>query len=237
MTPNNIAFVQQWIAALRSGEYSQIAGVHKIGRSYCALGLGYSLCPGHRWISLGSDLAEQAADRHVVPRLLISMTGLPEEQLGYIARLNDYQDWSFLLIADYLESLLPEKNFAQDLYNHVKALPPLPASVHDAILLAADHIEQYPEEFNFHQSDIPSGKHCGSPGCALGWIATFSGGIEAHASIASAAEAMGTNDWDFYARMDELVGEEWSDEPALCAQGLRLYAQKYHAPQKVAEVA
>lgn len=121
----NVTFIRQWIAALRSGEYSQTTGVHKQADTFCALGLGYELCPGRVWVPFKgcSGHSFVAEGGKVVPPLLFQMSDLPPDALTHIAyQLND-NGASFLEIADHLESLLPQETFAQRLYEQVKALP------------------------------------------------------------------------------------------------------------------
>ena len=114
----NVTFIRQWIVALRSGEYLQTLGVHKKGESYCAIGLGYKLCPGHQWKPL-SSIGEVAIEGAIVPKTLVQMTGLPVSELLKIAlSLNDSKK-TFAQIADHLESLLPNETFAQDLYQRL----------------------------------------------------------------------------------------------------------------------
>lgn len=99
----------------------------------------------------------------------------------------------------------------------------------DAILKAARQIEQTPEMFNFMSCGKPD-LSCGTPGCALGWIGFFAdinpqeyGGL-----ISETATALGVKDYQFYERMDDCAADrEWIDSAALCAKGLRAYADKY----------
>lgn len=122
-------------------------------------------------------------------------------------------------------------------------------NLYQAILLAADHIERNPGEFNFNTCDLPDGPGCGTPGCALGWIGVFGGAKErgnglycgialvAFTDYSGGFESIGTHNplmkitqSEFYDRMDALVGS-WKENAADCARALRLYANKYHAPK------
>jgi len=103
----------------------------------------------------------------------------------------------------------------------------------DAIMAAADHIEKYPEEFDFSQVDIPDHPHCGTPGCALGWIGTFA---EVHGWDISRGvlplSVLGIRDSDFYDRMHRIskrFAPHWSADAAECARCLREYARIYHS--------
>lgn len=121
-------------------------------------------------------------------------------------------------------------------------------TVYEAILLAADHIERNPQDFNFGAIYIPHG--CGSPGCALGWVG-FHLGITNDTIDASdgwldriqlTAHRLGCDSeykpHMFYSRMDALCGSSnWQRNASLCAATLRLYAAKYHAPAKPEPVA
>jgi hypothetical protein len=47
-----------------------------------------------------------------------------------------------------------------------------PVTIREAILKAADHIEQNPERYDFSSCETPD---CGTPGCMIGWIGHFAG--------------------------------------------------------------
>jgi hypothetical protein len=121
--------------------------------------------------------------------------------------------------------------------------------IYDAIMKAADHIERNPALFRFESVYIPG--DCGTPGCALGLIGYFLGISEDRA----AQECGGTHtvphiavqylktSWidlfrhdesssEFYRRMAELTDTLWKSSADKCAKALRLYAAKYHAPQR-----
>lgn len=123
--------------------------------------------------------------------------------------------------------------------------------IRQAILMAADHIERYPHEFNFMASGRPDRPNCGTPGCALGWISTFA--IEktsAFMGFSAACPALGIPENDhqeFYCRLSaaetnsvRTLGAwsgspehwahktQWHRRPDVCAHVLRLYANKYH---------
>jgi hypothetical protein len=118
-------------------------------------------------------------------------------------------------------------------------------SIYDAILAAADHIEKYPQCFEFTNARVPSDR--GDTGCALGWIGYF---LNKHA-----AEFPGPRHWHdevaldllrvprgysflstshIYERIECLAGtSRWMDEADICAKALRRYAKKYHAPPQM----
>lgn len=117
-----------------------------------------------------------------------------------------------------------------------------------AIMMAADHIEQHPESWNYFRCTVPS---CGTEGCALGWIGYFAG---MSGEISGVAKAMGLShpkyrEWQFYDRIQEIVGAPslseigWGfgvDEQFFLrtastpeiARVLRIYAKKYHGSDR-----
>lgn len=118
-------------------------------------------------------------------------------------------------------------------------------SFRDAILQAAKHIEEDPQDFQFMTWKIPNS--CGSPGCALGWVGYFAGVDIGNAS--TVAKAMGYEDpyevdradMSFYRDVEALLpktGKEsylnWQTDPKVCAKGLRLYADKYYPVEETA---
>src|SRR6185437_10876015 len=104
-------------------------------------------------------------------------------------------------------------------------------NVYNAIMRAADHIERHPQEFNFNSTSIPDGPGCGTPGCALGWIAVFSDREASHykspcypegyRSIGAIAEnALNcSSSLEFYFRM-HTIAPKWRSDAATCAQAL-----------------
>lgn len=108
-------------------------------------------------------------------------------------------------------------------------------NIRDAILAAADHIEANPKQFSFMSIEQPSRPHCGTPGCALGWIGAFGGYrsmiFQGHRASLPALGLPESSDGAhmFYARMDSLKGRlSWQSDAADCAVTLRRYADKYH---------
>ena len=109
--------------------------------------------------------------------------------------------------------------------------------IREAILKAADQIEAHPYDFMFSSVCIPE-DNCGSPGCALGWIAFFLGAelpaFPGHqewdvvrATVALGIPSHGHVDCEFYRRLDSFLSG-WRENADLCALALRLYADKYH---------
>jgi hypothetical protein len=111
-------------------------------------------------------------------------------------------------------------------------------NIRQAILAAADHIERNPGEFRFHSVAIPGFPSCGTPGCAIGWIASFMGMKDSQwgkaFSVGDRKNILGLTDMEFYGRMDDLTDCDWKVSPAICVIALRLYADKYHPAKPVA---
>lgn len=105
--------------------------------------------------------------------------------------------------------------------------------IRTAILKAADHIEANPGSFDYSSLKVPD---CGTPGCALGWIAVFRGhSARTHtglrACFALEGDPAGVKSRVFYQRMDRLSDRfksKWREDAAICAHALRAYADKYH---------
>ena len=113
--------------------------------------------------------------------------------------------------------------------------------IRQAILAAADSIEQNPDLFEFGSTDIPN-PSCGSTGCAIGWIALHLGypageymsnedasGKTVYQRLGIPLGEHGEKDVCFH-HMSHFLGDgiEWKLSPIKCAQGLRLYADRYH---------
>jgi len=111
-------------------------------------------------------------------------------------------------------------------------------NVYNAIMRAADHIENHPNEFNFSSVWIPGTddeRSCGTPGCALGWIGHFAG-VKGLSEIEMPWRLGFDGLWldavrNFYARMDAL-NRRWRRDSIACSGALRLYAEKYHSNEK-----
>ena len=106
-------------------------------------------------------------------------------------------------------------------------------NVRQAILKAADSIEQNPHLFNFGSTEVAG---CNTPGCALGWIACHLGQAKEgqYFEAPTLGALLGLKDngrpWagaNFYDLMDEF-SEQWHEDAAKCSAALRLYADKYH---------
>ena len=118
-------------------------------------------------------------------------------------------------------------------------------TVYEAIMRAADHIERNPGEFKFVATEIPVRPGCGTPGCALGWIGCFldmRAGTSLFVGHERVPERLGIEPTQetifgtatFYARMKDLCfskSDAWAFDAKMCADTLREYAEKYHAPR------
>lgn len=99
-------------------------------------------------------------------------------------------------------------------------------NAYDAIMAAADHIEKNPALFRFAVSDTP--RHCGSPGCALGWIGYF-GSLGKDSHKVGIGLLGGDGEMKFYNWMNaKSTGlAPWTRDAAVCAKGMRLFAEEY----------
>ena len=109
-------------------------------------------------------------------------------------------------------------------------------NIRNAILKAADSIERYPQLFDF-DSIYPPNADCGTPGCALGWIAYHLGIKDwIGAEDGRVYEELGIAKNCCFPRLDTVCDSsnpfDWKYSPELCAKTLRLYADKYHPQTK-----
>lgn len=106
--------------------------------------------------------------------------------------------------------------------------------IREAILKAADHIQANPGEFDFGAWWVPNG--CGTPGCAVGWIAHFMGWEAGVGCWNDAARVVGVESLEFMNRMGEVSGNQlgWTQSATECARALRLYADRWH-PEETPE--
>ena len=103
-------------------------------------------------------------------------------------------------------------------------------NIRQAILSAADSIEQYPQMFDFGSVDIPD-HDCGTPGCALGWIG-FHLGFGKHGYLRQVNDALGLQHSACFIQLTKTVGHQhWKNSADECAKALRQYADIHHPEQ------
>lgn len=108
----NVQVQAKWVAALRSGEYTQTnAGCLRDGDSHCCLGVLTALA-----VADGVDVAADWPDREFLPKAVVVWSGLNEEDpfasddrasLDTLAERND-GGTSFAELADLIEAQPPE---------------------------------------------------------------------------------------------------------------------------------
>lgn len=98
-------------------------------------------------------------------------------------------------------------------------------NIRKAILKAADHIEANPKRFDFDSVNVPRSPGCGTPGCAIGWIAHFAR-VRSFREILPALVGIDSG-LTFYTRLDE-YDYNWHKSAQVCAAALRYFADKYH---------
>ncbi len=99
------------------------------------------------------------------------------------------------------------------------------------ILQAADSIEKFPDLFQFTSLDTPAPPEdgdCGTPGCALGWIA-FHMGIKQTSALngwsqsGEVYKALGIKEDCCFPEL-VTIDEYWARSPEHCARALRIFA-------------
>lgn len=110
-------------------------------------------------------------------------------------------------------------------------------NIRQAILKAADHIEQNPDHFRYVSNDRPDAG-CGTPGCMLGWIGIFLGMKEERYGgswAAQVAKAIGTSHSSFvhgFVSVEAQARQLWVHENpnahTNAAALLRIFADRYH---------
>lgn len=111
-------------------------------------------------------------------------------------------------------------------------------SYRDDILWAANMIERYPDAYSYVEVKVPNPRSplCGSPGCALGWIAAHQSDRRVGRCFTSAwpsgnnvvaKNPLDVSPGEFYGRMNA-IEPCWKADAKACAAALRLYADRYH---------
>jgi len=95
-------------------------------------------------------------------------------------------------------------------------------NIREAMLKAADHIEQQPQSYNFRSVESPA---CGAPGCMWGWVGHYLGVKKkrAEAYSSSVTEAVGHH-WSNIANFGDRHGLDPRRCAADAAKTLRLFA-------------
>jgi len=109
---------EQWVAALRSGEYQQGRGALHDGDTFCCLGVLCDLFPGRQWSRTSKNAkhlcsAGECSDYSVLPESVRKWAGIcdsspPGTETDSLAELNDGEglsggQWTFHQIADLIE--------------------------------------------------------------------------------------------------------------------------------------
>lgn len=111
----NRELVEKWVAALRSGEYKQTTGCLRDIGLYCCIGVSYNIHDKCNW-----DLdfeEEQYLETETLPRyieddygsnveVIHPITGTKQRLKYILSDLNDYRNYNFSQIADYIEATL-----------------------------------------------------------------------------------------------------------------------------------
>jgi len=102
-------------------------------------------------------------------------------------------------------------------------------NIRNTLLLAADSIEQNPNLFKW-RSTKNANINCGTPGCALGWIALYAELKEEWARCSDLEQFLGIrSSVQFYGRMNKIdTSRDWKRSAPVCAKALRIYADIHH---------
>ena len=104
-------------------------------------------------------------------------------------------------------------------------------NIRQAILSAADSIEQSPPLFRFDSMRIPDG--CGSPGCALGWIGFHLGMQDKLCVLSEVCVALNIKrDVTFGPLSKAVDSKDWHFSAPECAKALRQYADIHHPEEQ-----
>lgn len=115
-------------------------------------------------------------------------------------------------------------------------------SLRQAIFQTAAFIESNPNRYDWFRGFVSNDRKpgdCGSPLCALGWLAVHAKRNDLSIACRISNELLKITDTEFYNRMDSLCPsrvpygswatiESWRRIPADCAATLRAYANRYH---------
>ena len=110
-------------------------------------------------------------------------------------------------------------------------------TVYEAINLAADRIERNPGAYNHMNPCVAGFGSDPNSGCNIVWIARMAGEITPYVRVQDVANKLGLpmtdeNRGEYFDRLTSIAGsDEWKRDAKLCADALRKYAEKYHAPK------
>lgn len=96
--------LDQWCAALRSGDDMQVRGALRDAHGYCALGLLFKLIDPNGWTPPDTEGRRLHKMAIVGMRATRIKLGLSAIQYRAIIGMNDQQTKSFPEIADYIEA-------------------------------------------------------------------------------------------------------------------------------------
>lgn len=98
--------LKKWVAALRSGKYTQTTGQLSRRGSFCCLGVACEVF-GATFTERGDRASYKDGDTEYaddyMPPLLADELGLSEDDQKRFVRMNDSEKYSFSAIADFIE--------------------------------------------------------------------------------------------------------------------------------------
>lgn len=112
-------------------------------------------------------------------------------------------------------------------------------SRYNILMLAAEHIEKTPTDWDFARIEIPKGKECGTPACAAGWIGYF-GGAAPDGTVSDAVAVLGIkynrsiseSAYGVFSDMMTSINQNWSEGPIPAAQTMRILAETKFKPRR-----
>lgn len=114
----NHEIIRSWIAALRSGKYIQGQGQLRKGDAYCCLGVLCDLNENTQWTPSCHPaqkiyLPTPDDTDTILPKFISEWAGIDEDPMliDTLIQMNDWDEYTFDQIADYLESLINPLTF------------------------------------------------------------------------------------------------------------------------------
>jgi len=101
----NTEIKDKWITALRSGQYKQ--GKHRLrdNDKFCCLGVLCDVVDKTKWEDTEFGIGYMG-ETHVMPENLAKSVNLSHIDCSFLAGLNDYKEYTFDQIADYIQQNL-----------------------------------------------------------------------------------------------------------------------------------